>query len=75
MAKDPKVGLLVKLMGDGEHARSTGLPHEILVGREARKFLDRITGGKGSFMSFPYAQQEGAEPFMIRFKKTGSKGN
>lgn len=68
-----KAGILSSLLRQCEYAKTTGLPHEILCGREVRKFLERITGGKGSFMRFHYSQEEGADPLMVRVKKLPRK--
>lgn len=61
--------LLSRLVRDCTAAKKTGIPHEILVGLEAYKFLERCTGGKQSFMGFPYIQEENADKLMVRLKK------
>lgn len=50
-------------------AKSTGRPYEILVGLEVWKFLNRITGGKESFMGFSYVQEEGADQYQVKLKR------
>lgn len=61
--------ILSRLVKECTAAKALKVPFEIRVGLEVWKFLDRITGGKASFMGFPYVQEEGADPLMLRLKK------
>ena len=67
MSQDPPKTIVVghgrilsQLIAETNKAHKTPTPHHLIVGTDVRLFLDRVTGGKGSFNGVRYVEDRHA---------------